>query len=553
LYFSIYINGVVTAPTSAVPDQVACSDAGTIILEVESIYPFTYNWYGFGGQTVMGNGNEISIPVPDEGTYIFLVEAVSPSAPIYTTDVNQNFACSGDIAEFTVSLLDPEANDQVAILETPNGQLSLTPLGNGQYAGSVTLSNGFCAPDMQTFTITAYCNDGVTAIGQFTEDIIVYPSTIEPFINVSISEDGCTATAMVTPGCETYIIPTNSWTNTIVPGDKTNSEFDYTYFSSTVNSIGCFNSEGTAIFGHVCTEPVDPPDPEPCANVAGLMQTSQTYICDGDAVVMAAAFAETDGNSVRSFVLHEGEVFDPATSTVISSNLNGQFNSPGAAYNNIPLYISAITGYPDENGYPIIDHPCTVWTPYGAYALFFDAIDVTIVDDICTGTQYFVTVSVNGGVGIVAPHAAYLTVSDGNQTFANISADEEVTFGPYEGVGQYEIEVLDVKGCRGGLIGSYSCGTTTQKTISSQSNNALVELYPNPTEGIFDMLCLNCEQLPIAAKVYNASGREILVKTEHELALFKTQFDVSKEATGIYLLKLEFADGSYQHFKVVKE
>ena len=90
-----------------------------------------------------GDGNEILIPAPsDEGSYTFLVEAVSPDgcvseqlteifvevidcntcAPIYSSDVNTNFACSGDEAEFTLTLTDIDANDQIVILETPNGQ-----------------------------------------------------------------------------------------------------------------------------------------------------------------------------------------------------------------------------------------------------------------------------------------------------------------------------------------------------------------------------------------------------------------------------------------------
>jgi len=572
----------VDPPVGAIPDEVVCSDASVIVLAVENIFPFTYNWYSGDGSTVMGDGSEILIPVPDdEGSYTFLVEAVSPDgcvseqlteifvevidcnacAPIYSSDVNTNFACAGDEAEFILSLTNGSANDQIVILETPDGEeVTMGSIDNGQYAATIILNNDFCSPQMETYTITAYCSDG-TAIGQFTEDIIVYPGTIEPFISVSTTEDGCTATASVAPECESYIMPVGNWTNTIGEGETANSEFEYIYFSSTVNSIGCFQNTGSVIFEHTCmVEPPPPPPPPPveitCGNEPGLMQTSQTYICDDAAVNMAVAFSVVDEFSVTGYVLHEGEVFDPTTSTIITSSTSGQFSSPGADYNNSPLYVTAVTGNPGDDGFPVLSDSCTVWTPYGAYALFFDAIDVTVVDEICTGTQYFVSVSVTGGVGIVAPHAAYLTISDGNQTFTNISADEIVTFGPYTGDGEYEIEVLDVKGCRGGLVNSYSCGAGNaafKADIPESLQSFNIEVYPNPTNGKFIVSCFDCTEAPMSAEVYNSNGQSVVTKVENDFELFRTEFDISKEPVGIYLVKVQFEDGSYQHFKVVKE
>jgi len=382
-------------------------------------------------------------------------ECEIPCSPIYTSDAEPNVACAGESAEFTVTLSDALANDQVVILEGPEIlSTTLSPIGNGQYTGSITLANTGCAAEMRTYTLTAYCSDGTTEIGQFTEDITVYPASIESFINIDVSEDGCTATASVEEGCELIILPDGEWTNELEPATTGTSTFAYTYYSSTVNTLGCFDSEGSVSIEHTCT---GPPIPPTCNNEPGLMQTSQTYVCDGDEVIMGVAFNVTDSYSVVGYVLHEGEEYVPGTTTIIDSSSTGAFGSPGAAYNNTPLYITAITGNDDGTGFPVMDpesiyYECTVWTPYGAYVIFLDAVNITVIEEStgCEGDEYYVTVMVNGGVGVLHPNAAYLTVTDGATMYTDISAEEEVTFGPYSGSGEYLIEVLDELWCRSG-------------------------------------------------------------------------------------------------------
>jgi len=177
----------------------------------------------------------------------------------------------------------------------------------------------------------------------------------------------------------------------------------------------------------------------PCGNEAGLMQTSQSYVCEGDSVIMGVAFNITDSVSVVGYVLHEGEEFDPVTSTVIEYSLTGEFRSLGNG------------GFPDFNDY------CTVWTPYGAYVIFLDKVNVMKTKAGCEEDGYYVSVIVNGGVGVMHPMAAYLVMRDGTKRYTDISANEEVTFGPYSGSGNYMIEVLDAKGCTGTATGNYNC------------------------------------------------------------------------------------------------
>jgi len=468
---------------------------------------------------------------------------------IYTSDISANAECAGAAVEFTVTLTDALANDQIIIIEGPEiVTTTMVAIGNGQYTGSITLANPGCGPDMRTYTVTAFCSDGEEQVGQFTEDITVYPSSIENFINID-DTDPCMPTANVDDGCESYITIEEEMSFT-PEGEPEVMTFNYMYFSITAETLGCFDVEGSMT--------VD--IPEECRecdeNEAGLMQTSQTYVCDGDEVIMGVAFNVTGANSVVGYILHEGEEFDPATTTIIETSTTGAFGSPGAAYNNTPLYITAVTGYPDANGFPDLDHErCpAVWTPYGAYVIFLDAVNVTILEEGCEGDEYYITLMVNGGVGVLHPNAAYLTVTDGTTMYTDISAEEEITFGPYSGSGEFLIEVLDAKGCTGFATGSYSCGANAAKQGPSPALHYGVNIYPNPTDGLFEVNCVDCIAQPTKATIYRSNGAIVQSRTNGlNLDLYEERFDISGEASGVYLIKLQYSDSSFKYYKVVKE
>jgi len=740
----------VEPPVGTYPDQVVCSNASVIALSVENIFPFTYNWYSGDGSTLMGDGSEILIPVPtEEGSYTFLVEAISPDgcaseelteifievidcntcAPIYSSDVNTNFACSGEVAEFMLTLNDSNANDQFVYLKEPNGNLiSLSSVGNGQYYGTLNLINNDCAPLMNTYTIIAYCNDNETSVGAFTEDIVIYPSTIEQFIKIIASEDGCSATAEVVEGCEDYINPIGEWT-AVYDGSHPKATFDYEYFSTTVNSIGCFNNTGSLYYTLNCTEtncsnanslsvnndvctgepiqfilslddsgandqtvtisgsngytgslqsigngqyaatltltnancvplqenftltaycndgvteagsytetitvhtntieqyitistsedgciatasvlPVcedyilpigdwisvydsenpkgdgfdyeyytdavscipspgtfhythncDEPQPLECGNEPGLMQTSQTYVCNGDEVNYGVAFNTNDENSVIGFVLHEGGFFDPTTSTIIATSTTGVFGSPGSVHHNLPLYITAVTGYPDASGIPQLDHECTVWTPYGAYTIFLDPIAVTIVSEECDDDTFYITLTLNGGVGAISPNAAYLTVTDGTAIYASVSANEEVTFGPYADGTNYNIDVMDVKGCLGAYSGIATC-EGAGKTINTNHNyNYGIEtignelsIYPNPTLDAFALSGFDTKNEVNSIVIHNLNGE--IIQQHFTNVNNKVDLDILDQPAGIYIVKVTYSNNAYEYLKLIKK
>ena len=165
-----------------------------------------------------------------------------------------------------------------------------------------------------------------------------------------------------------------------------------------------------------------------CGNEPGLMQqASQIYSRNGEAVKMAVEHNVKDNNSVVGWILHTEQNFDPNSSQIIAYNTTGSFSSPGKELNNTLLYVTAITEQPNAEGLPQVEHDCTVWTPNGASVVFMDEVDVIPVDEICNNGEYYLTVTIAGGDGSLSPNAAYASVSDGKNTFQNVSAGEELT------------------------------------------------------------------------------------------------------------------------------
>jgi len=299
---------------------------------------------------------------------------------------------------------------------------------------------------------------------------------------------------------------------------------------------------------------------QPCGNEAGLMQTSQTYVCEGDQVSYGVAFNVTDENSVTAYVLHEGEFFSQDATTVIASSTTGVFGSPGSSYNNIPLYVTAVTGYPDADGIPQLDHECTVWAPYGAYTIFLDPIAVTIVSEDCEDDLFYITVSVNGGIGVISPNAAYLTVTDGTTTFASVSADEEVTFGPYADGTNYQIDILDVKGCLGAYLGTATCGGAgktdnfnTDYKNSIEAVNPTLIVYPNPTTGAFALSGFNTNNEINSIIIHNVNGEIIQQHFNGVNSSDRVNFDIKSQPAGIYLVKVVYTNDVHEYLKLIKK
>ncbi len=275
-----------------------------------------------------------------------------------------------------------------------------------------------------------------------------------------------------------------------------------------------------------------------CNNVAGLMQTSHSFVCHENSLYVGSAFSNVDANSVKAYVLHEGEEFDGLTFLTI--NKSGIFESLGEGYTNRPLYISAVIGVPDASGYPNFDDACTVWTPYGAYVVFFDPLSINIVEDRCESGQYYIDLTITGGVGGISSGYAYPVVSDGQTEHQKVFPNEVITFGPYTGNGVFTIETAGVKNCKSSLTNSYSCEAVFQ--VSASKSNTYQIIYPEPFKQAIEIL---------AVKIYNANAQvipgNILVDKN------SCEIEVNQEVTGILLVELIFSNNQKDYVKILKQ
>jgi len=269
-----------------------------------------------------------------------------------------------------------------------------------------------------------------------------------------------------------------------------------------------------------------------CLNNAGLMQTSSSFVCAGDWVYVREVFSTIDENSVKAYLIHEEKEFDG--SNYIAIHPQGRFTSQGASYNNQPLYISAIIGPPNENGIPDFDNDCTVWTSYGAKYTFFDPITINVVDERCENEGHYVDLKFNGGVGSISPNWAYRSVSDGIKTLRNVSANEVITFGPYQGESEYQITAKGAKGCKTSYSGTYNCGGTNRKaSIISRSSGIFEINYADPSYEIETVQVFNMNAQIVQANIQiDSNSCEVKLQNHSNGSIYFMQLLVTDGKTG---------------------
>jgi len=217
----------------------------------------------------------------------------------------------------------------------------------------------------------------------------------------------------------------------------------------------------------------------------------------------------------------------------ITIKKDGRFTNPGETYSNQRLYISAIFGSPSEDGMPILDNACTVWTPYGAKYTFFDPIKINVVDEKCENEAYYVAINITGGLGGLSPNRAYRSVSDGINIHTNVSVGEVVTFGPYQGESEYYITAKGAKGCEAAFTGTYNCGGANRKaSITSRSSGIFEINYTDPNFEIESVQVFNMNGQIVPANIQiNNNGSEIELKNQLKGSIYFVQLLVTDSKT----------------------
>jgi len=273
-----------------------------------------------------------------------------------------------------------------------------------------------------------------------------------------------------------------------------------------------------------------------CVNEPGLMQTSNSFVCGGKSIFVREAFSVMDENSVKAYVLHEQKNFDGATYLKMQSS--SRFYRPANSHMNKPVYISALIGPAGEDGFPVLNDPCTVWTPYGAYAMFFERVDLKVMDEYCQKGRFFIDVQIKGGVGGVSPNRAYKTVTDGEKIYRNMSPNDIISFGPYSRSGNYYIEALGAKGCKGILNDDYAC-SGLNRLLNYAANSKIIKLaYLD--EGI------SIENI----EIFNLKGQNIASQTS--IDQHQAELSIQNEVKGLFVIQVLLSNNEIDFIKILR-
>jgi len=99
-----------------------------------------------------------------------------------------------------------------------------------------------------------------------------------------------------------------------------------------------------------------------------------------------------------------------------------------------------------------------------------------------------------------------------------------------------------------------NCGAGQVAKTTSESLHYGVNIYPNPTTGVFNVNCVDCTSQPSKAVIYNVNGTVLQTRLSGlDLDLYNEQYDLSGQPAGVYLIKLQYNDSSFKYYKVVKE
>ncbi|MGB0839537.1 MAG: T9SS type A sorting domain-containing protein [Chitinophagales bacterium] len=150
---------------------------------------------------------------------------------------------------------------------------------------------------------------------------------------------------------------------------------------------------------------------DPCMPEPAVLTTDAPIICSPDSVVASVSGGFLEDEQMTWYVLHT--VSDTTLGTVFETNQTGVFFYPenGGSYYT-EYYITAIGSYPDENGNPILDDECTVYSNNES-VLYLEPLSWEI-DEQCDFTvgDYYVTASPQGGYPQYDPTATYQIFGD---------------------------------------------------------------------------------------------------------------------------------------------
>nr|MBP6585877.1 T9SS type A sorting domain-containing protein [Flavobacterium sp.] len=122
-------------------------------------------------------------------------------------------------------------------------------------------------------------------------------------------------------------------------------------------------------------------------------------------------------------------------------------------------------------------------------------------------------------------------------------------FNGQSATGTWTLRVLDSFNQDGGAINSWSLNLcSTQQPLSVQEYEQLnVAVYPNPSNGNFNVQYTSITSNPIAISVYDMRGRAVYTKTYENTGLINQPIALTDVQSGVYLFTV--VDGNQKGVK----
>jgi hypothetical protein len=251
--------------------------------------------------------------------------------------------------------------------------------------------------------------------------------------------------------------------------------------------------------------------------VVTVIQTTQNIeICQGDSIFAGGAFQSTSGQYIDSFVSSGG------CDSVVTSNLS---IAPLIVFN---TNAQICQGDSILLGGEFQTEPGT----YNDRFLSAAGCDSLVVTELVVFAAPQPNINLSGGLLTTEQYQSYQWYFNGNP----IEGATNQFYQPEEN-GMYAVMVTGANGCIG--ISNEFAYTSTH--IGSGDANAKIEIYPNPSRGIFQIVIASGRNMQF--KIYDLAGRIIQCGIERNES--GAIIDMAGMAKGIYVL--EAYDGNILH------
>ncbi len=144
-----------------------------------------------------------------------------------------------------------------------------------------------------------------------------------------------------------------------------------------------------------------------------------------------------------------------------------------------------------------------------------------------------------------------------NYTFITAFDDEPTRKDEWSFYMETEVEIgkkyyVQIDGSAGGEEGTFRLVYTAWHVgVKDISNTSLIDIYPNPSDGTFNIKLKTTDESPVLIQVYNLSG-QLVYESSHDIPgqNAEIKLDLSDHAQGIYQVRM-IQGGSVMHQKII--